>query len=212
MDSSHRLLPEFGFSLGATGGSIIFGGRADDGLGASLEWFPIVHPERGFWQIEVSRVRVGGVIVDRCLHGCHAIIDTGSSHLGVQANRRDQVMRELQFTRLSNGQCQGPDLQLDLTRGLSLAISAADYSDAECDVRLGPLNLAEPQFTGIYSLGTNVIRRYYTAFDWEGTRVGFAPNPGSPPLTSITGISIPDRGRPRTSEDDKVGRHGAVVR
>lgn len=195
MEGAHGLLPEFGMALGSTGGQIIFGGRAAvDGFAAPLEWFPVVHADMGFWQIEITRVRVGGVIVDRCLHGCHAIIDTGSSHLGVQANRRDQVMRELQFTRSSNGQCQGPDLQLDLTRGLSLAISAADYSDAECDVRLGPLNLEEPQFMGIYSLGTNVIRRYYTAFDWEGARVGFAPNPGSPPLTSITGISIPDNG------------------
>lgn len=196
LSGSRGALSEFGMSLGPTGGEIVFGGRAAvDSFAGPLEWFPVVHPEMGFWQLDIVRVRVGGQLVDRCLHGCHAIIDTGSSHLGVQANRREKVMRELQFTHLANGRCQGPDLQLDLARGLSLSISAADYSDPDCNPELGPLSLEEPEFIGIYSLGTNVIRRYYTAFDWESNRIGFAPNPGSPPLTSITGIS-PDSSVP----------------
>jgi len=76
-------------------------------------------------------------------------------------------------------------MQIDLPRGLTLTLAVGEYSDASCAVQLGALHLHEPQPSGVlFSLGTNVIRRYYTAFDWEAARIGFAPNQGSAPLHS----------------------------
>jgi len=186
MDSSHGMLPEFGMLLGETQGTILFGGRASvDSFAAPLEWFPVLRPEEGFWQLEIVQVRVNGVVVEQCQHGCRAIVDTGSSHLGVQSDRRERILNRLQSALFSEGNCNGPDLQVDLPRGLTLTLAAGDYSDASCVVQLGALHLQEPQPRGVlFSLGTNMIRRYYTAFDWEAARIGFAPNEGSTSLHS----------------------------
>merc|ERR1719362_1403589 len=186
MDSSHGMLPEFGMLLGETNGTILFGGHAPvDNFAAPLEWFPVLRPDEGFWQFEIVQVRVNGMVVEQCQHGCRAIVDTGSSHLGVQSDRRETILNSLQSALVSEGRCNGPDMQIDLPRGLTLTLTAGDYSDASCVVQVGALHLHEPQPRGVlFSLGTNVIRRYYTAFDWEAARIGFAPNEGSTPLCS----------------------------
>jgi len=186
MDNSHDVLPEFGMLLGETSGTILFGGRASvDNVAAPLEWFPVLRPHEGFWQFEIVQVRVNGMVVEQCQHGCRAVVDSGSSHLGVQSDRRESILNSLQSALFSDGKCNGPDLQIDLPRGLTLTLAARDYSDASCAVQLGALKLHEPQPRGVlFSLGTNVIRRYYTAFDWQAARIGFAPNEGSAPLDS----------------------------
>jgi len=186
MDSSHGMLPQFGMLLGETSGTILFGGRASvDNIAAPVEWFPVLHPNEGFWQFEIVQVRVNGMVVEQCQHGCRAIVDSGSSHLGVQSDRRETILHSLQSALVSEGRCSGPDMQIDLPRGLTLTLAVGEYSDASCAVQLGALHLHEPQPSGVlFSLGTNVIRRYYTAFDWEAARIGFAPNQGSAPLHS----------------------------
>jgi len=186
MDNSHGMLPEFGMLLGETNGTILFGGRASvDSFAAPLEWFPVLHPDEGFWQLEIVQVRVNGMVVEQCQYGCRAVVDTGSSHLGVQSDRRERILDRLQSAFFSEGNCNGPDLQIDLPRGLTLTLASADYSDASCAVQLGALHLQEPESRGVlFSLGTNLVRRYYTAFDWEAARIGFAPNQGSTPLHS----------------------------
>jgi len=190
MDSSHGMLPEFGMLLGDVGGKLTFGGHHTpaDSQAMQLEWLPILHPDEGFWQVELTRIAVGGKTVERCLHGCRAIIDTGSAHLGIQADKRDGILRSLKSAQHSiGGRCTGPDMHIGLAGGLALRLSAADYSDHACVPQLGALQAPEPNPTGVlFSLGTNVIRRYYTAFDWETPKVGFAPNPGSPPLRTAT--------------------------
>jgi len=190
MDSSHGMLPEFGMLLGDVEGKLIFGGHHNqaDSQAMQLEWLPILHPDEGFWQVEVLRLVVGGVTVERCAHGCRAIIDTGSAHLGIQADKQDGILRSLKSAqRLIGGRCTGPDMNIELAGGLTLKLSAVDYSDHACVPQLGALQVPEANSAGVlFALGTNVIRRYYTAFDWETPKVGFAPNPGSPPLRTAT--------------------------
>lgn len=70
--------------------------------------------------------------------------------------------------------CTGPTLEFDLG-AIVIALEAPDYSDESCKPALGPLNLEEPAFVGVYAFGESVLRRYYAAFDWESQRVGFAP-------------------------------------
>mmetsp|Transcript_106615 Transcript_106615/g.344013 ORF Transcript_106615/g.344013 Transcript_106615/m.344013 type:complete len:429 (+) Transcript_106615:83-1369(+) len=184
MDHSHQLLPQFGLSLGAEGGEICFGGHDRSRLAAPLRWFAVERPGEGFWQVRIHAVRVGNATVDACQAGCRGIIDTGSSSLGTQADRVQRLLPRLRSAPAPGGGCQGPDLELDLG-GFSLALTAGDYSDAACEPELGTLGLEKPEFTGVYALGTSVLRHYYTVFDWAAARVGFAPAAGAAPAGAL---------------------------
>jgi len=171
---SKNLLPQFGISFGAESGEIHFGGHDTTRFVAPLHWFPVDHPEQGYWQVAILAVRVGGVVVDACSNGCHGIIDTGASRLGVQASNVPKLKAALASSAFTDAGCQGPELTFDLG-SFELKLESNDYSNDECIPQLGPLNLEEPAFVGVYALGEAVLRRYYAAFDWEARRIGLAP-------------------------------------
>ena len=65
------------------------------------------------------------------------------------------------------GSCVGPSLELDLG-DMVLRLDPEDYSDSRCEPLLGALTkLEEPEFVGVYALGSAIMRHYYAAFDVE---------------------------------------------
>jgi len=173
---SSNVVPQFGIAYGVDHGEVHFGGHGSARLAAPLSWFPVDHPEQGFWQVAIQAVRVGNTTVDGCQGGCHAIVDTGVSRLGVQASRMSAVRDALSSVMgTRGGECAGPDLTFDLG-GMMLHLQAQDYAAGEdCQLQLGALDLEEPKFVGVYAFGESMLRRYYAAFDWEQRKLGFAP-------------------------------------
>jgi len=174
LDGSKKLLPQFGISFGADGGDLYLGGQHPT-LSSPIQWLPVDHPEGGYWQIEIKSVRVGGKTIDTCKRGCHGVIDSGTSHLGVQSYRLPLLRAAIVTQLLPTAGCTGPSLEFDLGV-MVLKMEAEDYSDENCKFAVGPLNLEEPAFVGVYAFGESVLRRYYAAFDWENKKVGFAPS------------------------------------
>lgn len=172
--ASTNVLPQFGIAFGADRGELHLGGHDSARLSAPLQWFPVDHPEYGYWQVAIQAIRFGNVTVDACKHGCHGIIDTGVSRLGVQANRMSALKRAMAGGLMHGQECKGPNLSFDLG-GFSLTFEAKDYAGVNCAPDLGLLNLDEPKFVGIYAFGETLLRRYYAAFDWEHKKLGFAP-------------------------------------
>jgi hypothetical protein len=89
----------FGFFLteGEDGeeSEIAFGGPDMRRLREPLSWAPVLHPEMGYWLVEIVAVRVGGRTLDICKDGtCRGVVDTGTSHLGVPTPA-DTEMAEL---------------------------------------------------------------------------------------------------------------------
>jgi len=177
LEGSEAMLPQFGISFGAENGEIHFGGHDATRFADPLRWFPVDHPESGYWQVAILAVRVGNTTIDSCQRGCHGIVDTGASRLGVQASHLPKLRAALASSMTNSGSCQGPELALDLG-GFMLTLQPEDYTDAQCAPQLGPLDLEEPEFAGVYALGETVLRRYYAAFDWGALRIGFAPVAG----------------------------------
>eukprot|EP00438_Fugacium_kawagutii_P010714 Skav212516 [mRNA] locus=scaffold2713:307735:314539:+ [translate_table: standard] len=71
-------------------------------MAQQLTWFPVLHPEDGFWEVAVRAVRLGNVTLDDCSapRGCRGIVDTGASRS--------------MATPLVGGGCRGEDLHFDL--------------------------------------------------------------------------------------------------
>jgi len=187
-EGSVNALPQFGLALlgGDRGGELHLGGHDAAHLAAPLRWFPVAQPEDGYWQVAIRAVRVGNRTVDACRQGCHGIVDSGTSSLGVQATRLPSLLRALRAD-LVQSTCRGADLTFDLG-GMQLVLGAKDYTSADCDVRLGALDLPEAEYHGVYALGGALLHRYYAAFDWEQKRLGFAPLARS---SEATGRSSP---------------------
>jgi len=195
LGTSTGVLPELGISLGSESGEIFFGGHDKARLAAEIRWFPVDHPEEGFWQVAIQAVRVGGVVVDACEGGCHGIVDTSASRLGVQYSRLPKVRAALASAPTPGGKCQGPELEFDLG-GMVLTLQSEDYADEACAPQLGPLDVEEPKFLGVYAFGETVLRRYYAAFDWATLRIGFAPaakrarEPSAPRAHALGGVTV----------------------
>jgi hypothetical protein len=173
-DNNKDMLPHFGISFGDLDGEIHFGAHDRARIATPLQWFPVLRPEDGFWQIGIQAVLVGNVTVNACREGCRAIIDTGASSLGVQAKALPELQAALVSSASTGGGCLGPDLSFDLG-GMVLVLKPSDYATGHtCTPQLGSLDLEEPSFAGVYAFGEIVLRRYYAAFDWGSKRIGFA--------------------------------------
>lgn len=174
MEGSSNVIPQFGIFLGADKGEIYLGGHDTRHLTAPIQWLPVDHPDSGYWQVALKAVRVGNVTVNDCSEGCHAVVDSGASRIGVQDPNLEPLRAALAAGPGPEGGCQGPDLTFDLG-SVALTLRAEDYAGSDCVPELGPLELDKKDFVGVYTLGETVLRRYYAAFDWKAKRVGFAP-------------------------------------
>jgi len=190
-EGSVGVLKQFGIALSGKKGELHLGGHDSARLAAPLRWFPVHHPSQGFWQVAIRAVRVGNTTVDDCHQGCHGVIDTGVSRLGVQASKLQALKKALSMASRGTGRCNGPALSFDLG-GMTLTLGEQDYAGTDCSPLIGSLDLPEPEFVGVYALGGALLQRYYTAFDWEQHRLGFAPlKDGSSGSTRVRSQLVP---------------------
>lgn len=171
-----KMMPQFGICFGAGAGELYLGGHDSSKFTGAIQWFPVLHPEDGFWEVPIQAVRLGAKVIDSCADGCRGIVDTGATLLGVQNSNFEHIRSMLAAAAFPGdaGGCTGPDLEFDLG-SLKLSFRVEDYAGTGCAPQLGPLNLTTPEFTGVYAFGEMMLRRYYTAFDWAERRIGFAP-------------------------------------
>lgn len=176
LTTSKKLKSQFAITFGNNGGELHIGGYNPSLIANPLQWFPVHEPGQGYWQVPILSVRVGNKVVDSCVNGCHAIVDTGTSRIGVQKGHLPNVRSALSagLQRKPDNGCQGPKLTFDLG-GMSVDLSPDDYADDKCETDLGPLDLEEPEYYGVYTFGEMVLRHYFVVCDWKEMRMGFAP-------------------------------------
>jgi len=178
---------------------ITFGGWQASRLrdGEDLSWNQVQDPDLGYWQLRVFSISVDGVKTDFCDDGtCRAVVDTGTSLLGVPSILGQSLAKALRNNSSTpDGLCDGPGPRLELDLGnFSVALDPADYARPEmasgelrvaanaaanssigaCVPMLMHIDLPEPLGSKTMILGEPVLQRYYTAFDAGAKRIGFA--------------------------------------
>jgi len=114
---------------------ITFGGWKEERLREdhSLSWQPVLEPELGYWQVRVFGITANGRRSSFCdVGGCRAIVDTGSSLLGVPSVLARELLKTLRHTDDSGGNCDGP--------GPELVMELANFS-----ILLDPVDYAHPK-------------------------------------------------------------------
>mmetsp|Transcript_28663 Transcript_28663/g.75915 ORF Transcript_28663/g.75915 Transcript_28663/m.75915 type:complete len:470 (-) Transcript_28663:78-1487(-) len=187
--------------------AISFGGIDARWLAAGqqedVRWAPVAMPELGYWQVQIKEVRIGDTVLDDCADGgCRAILDTGTSLLGVPRQAMRGMHRLLARpvpAELSNPG-DDPDCRalagkmlhfdLDLGGGTMVSLGPEDYSRPKpynmtmpggssewklwCRSLLLPIDMKEPLGPRVFIWGEAVLRRYLTVYDWENQRIGFS--------------------------------------
>jgi len=192
---------------------ISFGGHDSRRVASELQWAPVHRPELGYWQVQIRSISIGGEALEACQDGsCTAIADTGTSLLGVpkQALRKMHV----QLARKVPGdpdlldcrQFHGPEIDIELSSGVRLQLGPEDYSRAAamrvqqnstnrtqvvCRASLMPVEPDPSLGAKAWILGEPVLRKYYTAYDWQTKQIGFAlaAQPSEEPASSDGGGS-----------------------
>jgi saccharopepsin len=179
---------------------IALGGWAGRHLTEDISWSPVPDPEMGHWLVSVRSIRVGNEKLTFCEDGtCKAAVDTGTSLLAVPTVIFPELYEHLRHPTPLVGHCtgSGPLLHFELDE-ITITLGPRDYSRAEktglgnmrpsfakpksvpihrrdlrCNPLLMTLDLPEPLGPKLFILGEPVLRKYYTAYDGKGKRIGF---------------------------------------
>jgi len=182
---------------------IAFGGWNQEHLAEQLSWASVHDPELGHWIVEIKGLRVDNERLDFCDDGtCKAAVDTGTALLSVPPPAFRQLFGMLRHEPGLSGHCQGagPTLHFEF-EDFTVSLGPREYSsirrirhpqqktnqfprsnvsrrisrnDLRCFPLLMTLDLEAPLGPKLFILGEPVLRKYYTVYDAQKKRVGFA--------------------------------------
>jgi cathepsin D len=224
MVSQHpAMLPRFSVFLATSEeeqSTISFGGHDERRALTEVEWAPVAMEELGYWQVSLKSVRLGDHVMEECADGsCRAVLDTGTSLLGVPREASRSMHRHLarpvpegSYGHHSEIDCRsvpGKQIQFDLG-GPVISLDVEDYSrptpfnitvpgkDAGqlfCRSLLLPVDMPAPLGPKVFILGEPVLRRYLTIYDLAEKRIGFS-RANQESLISRAGPATYDAERP----------------
>ncbi|XP_010901450.1 napsin-A [Esox lucius] len=189
---SAKLLPQNIFSfyisrdpLAAVGGELMLGGTDQVYYTGDLHYVNVTR--KAYWQIEMSGVEVGNQLT-LCKDGCQAIVDTGTSLIVGPAEEVRALHKAIGALPLLMGEywinCKKipslPVIAFNLG-GKMFNLTGEDYvlQESQLGQKIclsGFMAMDIPPPAGpLWILGDVFIGRYYSVFDRDADRVGFAP-------------------------------------
>ena len=168
----------FAFYLGDNAdGELTFGGYDESKFeGEELTWVPL--SESTYWRIDLDGVKIGGFLSGPT----DAIVDSGTSLITGPKKDITQIAKTIGATPTITGQwtvnCDALETMPDMAwtiAGKEYVVKGKDLvlqSGTMCLLALMGMDFPAPGPQWI--LGDVFMRTYYTVFDYEGERVGFA--------------------------------------
>jgi hypothetical protein len=168
--------------------AILLGAPARDLYTGELQWIDVSKPL--YWEVNLIDIEYDGVSVGACKQKpCKAVVDTGTSLLTGPSQEVTKLLRKLHVNRDCTGQQHLKPITYILsdTKGeYRFTVEPEFYvlqsatrgrngkSPKYCRAGLMALDVPQPRGP-LFILGDVFMRKFYTVFDRDGHRMGFAP-------------------------------------
>ncbi|XP_061057796.1 pregnancy-associated glycoprotein 2-like [Eubalaena glacialis] len=176
--------PVFAFYLSTrkeNGSMVMFGGLDHSYHKGELQWIPVSQPH--YWQITMNHITMNGVVFG-CLHGCQAILDTGTSLL-VGPSRMITTIQMLIGARPVGHEYAVSCGYVSRLPTIVFTINGNNYPvPPEAYIRKNLQGVCLSSFAGgtenmsrseTWILGDVFLRLYFSVYDRGNNRVGLAP-------------------------------------
>jgi len=216
--------------------SLFLAGRADEDseftlggydprhLAGHLHWNSVILPELGHWTLPIRSIRVDDYETQVCHSDCRAVVDSGTSILGVPTASFAELYELLRHPAPLAGHCngKGPLLHIEL-EDITLTLEPREYArlsnrkdeattleefpakhnrnDVECKPMLMTMNVAPPLGPKLFILGEPILRKYYSVYNRKDLRVGL----GLARRTGTRALGFPLPGAAWSNTSPKVG-------
>lgn len=176
---------------------LVVGDPDPDFYDGEIDYFPVKPPtslDKGMWYIKMKTVYIGEKEKNYCTQytkGCHALIDTGTSFIGVPEDVYKDLLKDITEKRPDCKEgSQGTWVCFDswaAERGLkkltfqfsnehgnfNFTLSGKDILNP--DASIGVMSGGNSLCSGCWILGDTFVKTYYSVFDEENYKIGFAP-------------------------------------
>jgi len=167
-------------TTGMMGGQLTLGGYDKTLFKGDLQYVPLA--AKNYWQIKMDAVNFQ--YRNLCgEQGCKAIVDSGTTMITGPTNLINMINGQLGCI-ISGSECSWlhcpdfstlPNLEFVLN-GYSFVLKPEEYimeTEGTCISALMGMDISEP-IGPLWILGDRFIDKFYTVFDYENSRVGFA--------------------------------------
>lgn len=154
---------------------ITFGDYKREHMASPLFWVPVSKPT-GYWQVQINDITLNNNKLNLCAN-CQVAVDTGTSQLAGPSEIIEELSRKLDVKSDCSNYHSLPDLGFVIGESI-LNLKPVDYvdrSDAGDSCEVGLMSLDVPPPNGpLFIFGDPFLRKFYTVYDRENMKVGFA--------------------------------------
>ncbi|KAG2387185.1 hypothetical protein C9374_001517 [Naegleria lovaniensis] len=155
--------------------ALILGGVNEKYYSGPITYIPV--QQQSYWLMYMDDVALNGQNMQLCYPACAAIADTGTSLIAATPDIMNPILNSIQVNEDCSNIDSNPSVTFILS-GKSFTLTPRDYvlkissqGQTQCVAGFQTLNM---NTSGFIILGDTFISTYYTVFDYENKRVGFA--------------------------------------
>jgi len=152
---------------------ITFGQWRNERMASELFWVPVSHA--GYWQVAMADIAVDNKVQNLCQGGCQVAVDSGTSLMAGPTETINHLIETLKVASDCSNYHKLPRLGF-VVGGHILNLEPSEYVDKGedgCTVALMALDIPPPKGP-LFIFGDPFLRKFYTVYDREKLKVGFA--------------------------------------
>eukprot|EP00746_Dinoflagellata_sp_MGD_P005706 gnl/MRDRNA2_/MRDRNA2_111049_c0_seq1.p1 gnl/MRDRNA2_/MRDRNA2_111049_c0~~gnl/MRDRNA2_/MRDRNA2_111049_c0_seq1.p1 ORF type:complete len:425 (+),score=84.49 gnl/MRDRNA2_/MRDRNA2_111049_c0_seq1:80-1354(+) len=152
---------------------ITFGDIKQEHMTTQMFWEPVSR-DTGYWQVQIQDITINNRKQQLC-NDCQVAVDTGTSQLAGPTDVINDLSKRLNVKQDCSNYKELPDLGFVMGEHI-LNLKPQDYVDKDnngCEVSLMQLDVPPPNGP-LFIFGDPFLRKYYTSYDRENNKVGFA--------------------------------------